>query len=169
MRRSIPLLILCLSPFLQAAEPEDCAALKEPAARLACFDRFYPSEEPNTTQAPAAAETLAPDPEAAAAAVTSIPETVTASPAPPESRESEPRGVFDAADPVEIRTTVAAVRGNSQQKMVFQLANDQVWMQVSPRLLRIGEGDAVVISSATMGGFVLRSAEGVITRVRRVR
>jgi hypothetical protein len=72
-------------------------------------------------------------------------------------------------DRVDLTSTIAIVHANSQQKMVFQLANDQVWMQSTPRLLHIREGDQVTIENASVGGYLMRTQRGVTTRVERIR
>ena len=52
--------------------------------------------------------------------------------------------------------------------MVFRLANEQIWMQSSPRRLPIHKGDEVTISPGTVGGFIMRTERGVATRVQRI-
>ena len=77
-------------------------------------------------------------------------------------------GLFN--DPkVDLTTTIVAVRRGEKQKMVFQLENEQIWMQSTPRPLPFEEGDTVSIKNATLGGYFMRSTKGTSTRVQRIR
>jgi hypothetical protein len=53
--------------------------------------------------------------------------------------------------------------------MVFLLANDQVWIQATPRPLPFEVGETVSVRNATLGGYFMRSEKGTSTRVQRVR
>ena len=67
-----------------------------------------------------------------------------------------------------MNSQIAAVRSGGQQRMVFRLANDQIWMQSSPRDLPFSVGDNVNIKNARMGGYIMRSESGTSTRVQRI-
>ena len=70
---------------------------------------------------------------------------------------------------VDFTSTLKAVRVGDQQKMVFLLANDEVWLQNSPRQLPFEKGDEVRIKSGTIGGYIMRNTNGTSTRVRRIK
>lgn len=94
-----------------------------------------------------------------------------AAPAAPGSVERAPRpssGIFDADENVDFAATIAALRRGDQQRMVFRLDNGQIWMQNAPRDLPFSEGDRVTVKSARLGGYIMRSAGGTSTRVRRI-
>ena len=78
-------------------------------------------------------------------------------------------GLLDYKEDVDITTTIAAIRSRDQQKMVFRLANDQIWMQSSPRNLPFNVGDEVTIKSGTIGGYIMRNKGGTSTRVERIK
>lgn len=80
------------------------------------------------------------------------------------------KGPIFAKDPrVELTTTITAIRRGDQQKLVFLLGNDEVWMQATPRRTPFREGDTVTIKNAFLGGYFMRTASGASTRVSRIR
>ena len=176
-----------------AQAAEDCTQIDDPMARLACFDRqFSRSESPSGAKAGEnrADEKLNVNP---ANQVEQTPEPVQektrVEPQREWARESEvadqagtrtqaqsvrtkepkqeKRGWFSrfAGEKKEYRGTVIDLLNNPKQRMVFQLDNGQIWIQSQARNLPIRKGDKVSVRSATGGGFILRSADGVSTRV----
>ena len=159
---------------LAAAEAENCAAIDDPDARLACYDRQAArSEVPKQPEDTGAVEGHAPvtDQQPEGPKLTSEPVATTpqAADAAVAEEGADKAGLFNMDDRVDLTSTIAIVHANSQQKMVFQLANDQVWMQSTPRLLHIREGDQVTIENASVGGYLMRTQRGVTTRVERIR
>lgn len=140
MRNTLWLLLVLAGTAAGAETAVQCASIDDAERRLACFDRIFGPAAP------------APD----------------GDPAPPAEGEGKGAGVFGLDEPVDLTTTVAAVRHRESQRMVFRLANGQIWMQVSPRYVRIREGDQVSIRNATMGGYLMRSSRDVTTRVQRI-
>ena len=98
-------------------------------------------------------------------------------PAPkPTPKEEKPRkgvlsgigGIF-SGEKEEFAATIVDMLNREKQLMVFQLDNDQIWVQTTPRTLAIKIGEKVTIKSGNMGGYVLRTESGVSTRVIRFR
>lgn len=142
VRQLLPVLMMATAAAAAAQDIEQCRQIADPDARLACFDRI--------TQAPRPAESeTEPVPDPAERDL-------------PQASMPEPRASAQVA------STIAGVRYREQQKMVFRLANGQIWIQAAPRLLRIREGDAVTIERGSVGGHLLRTADGTTTRVRRL-
>ena len=67
-----------------------------------------------------------------------------------------------------LTSTITGILAADKQKMVFQLENDQIWIQSTPRTLRFEEGDVVTIRNANFGGYFMRAESGVSTRVQRI-
>jgi len=146
---------------------------------------------PDTSQTAAAAAAAAAAESAAAPQESPVPpdtkqsaaEAATAS-VQPESRvlsepkqsttDSEPdtlkKGAIFGRDPrIELTTTITSIRRGDQQKMVFLLENDEVWMQATPRRMPFREGDTVTIKNASVGGYFMRTENGASTRVSRIK
>ncbi len=96
----------------------------------------------------------------------SIEQALNPSSQPPESLNRG--GLFDSPK-VDLTSTIVAIRRGDQQKMVFLLDNDQIWMQSKPRALPFEEGDTVTVKSGFVGGYFLRKESGLGTRVQRIR
>ncbi|MCZ6854487.1 MAG: hypothetical protein O7G86_11270 [Gammaproteobacteria bacterium] len=174
MKRLVCLILMITMPaFLAAMEPV-CSDIVDARARLVCFDRQFPHRDDTA----AAAE----HDESPESAVVTEPILVTEpipdrdapptvarrDPAPSETPLESPKGLF-GDEIVNLTTTIKAVRTGDKQKMVFLLANDEIWMQSTPRPLRFAEGDMVRIKSARLGGYFMHSESGTSTRVRRIR
>lgn len=84
-----------------------------------------------------------------------------------EEPKQQKRGWFSrfTGEKKEYYGTVIDLLNNPKQRMVFQLDNGQIWIQSQARNLPIRKGDKVSVRSATGGGFILRSADGVSARV----
>jgi hypothetical protein len=150
------------------AQATDCTKIENARERLACYDRQFPRTDVPSPLPEIRTETIrGPD-------VPAPPPTGTGEadpPAPPVAAEPEAGrgGLMDWDEAVNLSTTIKSVRRRDQQKMVFRLANDQIWIQDAPRSLPIREGDEVTITNATVGGYMLRTAGGVTTRVHRIK
>lgn len=197
MRISLALLFT-LSFSHALAEPVDCAKLEDPDARLACYDEHFLPEQPAAVpeappeKAPANAESppvseATPEPPPAPAPLSETqpdtervviderpvqlmeePGELSSPGATPPSEAISRGGLF--SDPkVDLTTKISAIRRGDKQKMVFLLANEQIWMQSSPRPLPFQEGDTVTIENATFGGYFMRTPQGTATRVRRIK
>jgi hypothetical protein len=175
------LLLLLIATSLDVQAATDCIKIENARERLECFDRMYPrdgapvleteavtaedsvlSPTPKADAPPTSAPAAAPAAAAGAAAV--VPQTA------PESAPAEPEkaGLFDLDEAVDLTSTIKAVRKRESQKMVFQLENDQIWLQSSPRSLPIYVGDVVTIKNGFIGGYIMRNEKGTSTRVQRI-
>ncbi len=187
--RIFPTLLLLISgiwfhPALladhHAKSASNCPQISDRAARLDCFDREFPT--PELIPAPAEFESImipqtqqVTDSTALQAA--EVPSTVAKSdpstaPAKESTRSSFGKrlgNLFRAGEKESISASIKAVRRGSQQKMVFLLDNDQVWLQSSPRSLPLAAGDEVTIKQGSIGGFIMRNKNGVSTRVSRIK
>ena len=135
---------LLLSNSLAQAGAVNCAIVKDPGERLACFDQQFPSE-PRAEQTP----------------------EVTQDDGAPLTASKD--GAFDSPEQITVESVVVAIKDEPQKKMVFRLENGQIWLQNSPQNLPIKSGDKVTIKSASIGGYLLRSESGTSTRVRRIK
>ncbi|MEQ8689516.1 MAG: hypothetical protein RIC89_01585 [Pseudomonadales bacterium] len=183
---SVLLIAVVTMPLLaqQAAAEQGeplCAEIGNARERLACYDRAYGSDtvpQPKIRTEVIAPRTLgqAPSarPPAAEAEVPAINAAVDEATAPtarkgtaaPPGQRS--RGMFDRDEKVEFTAKVKALRAKDEQRMVFLLDNEQIWMQTAPRFVPIKEGDTVTIKSGTIGGFIMRSENDASTRVQRI-
>ena len=174
----------------------DCAEIEDPGQRLACYDRRFrrPPAGPESQAAgttgeegedveTAAQEAALPTPTegtAADKAMSKPAATVPVAPPPParaeepalaterKASESEPERTFLGDEKVNLTSTIKAILAGEKQKMVFQLDNNQIWIQATPRPLPFKEGDRVTIKNALLGGYFMRSEKGVNTRVQRI-
>jgi hypothetical protein len=135
-----------------------CAALDDPAARLACFDAAFPR----------APRTSSPKPSAAA-----VPAGESASETRKFGLSDRQKAKLEAKPPApELAATTAAVR--TVRKLptgywLIGLDNDQVWQQteLDPNVF-LRPGDQVTIRRASMGSYLLVTPGQYSTRVRRV-
>jgi len=140
-----------------------CAALDDPAARLACFDAAFP--RPPRAAPP---HTMPPNPAKAAVA--------TEEPASDARKFGLSDAQKDAIDPKPapppLAATTAAVKTVRQLPsgyLLIGLDNDQVWQQteIDPNV-RLQPGDRVTIRRASLGSFLLVTPAHFSTRVRRL-
>ena len=175
MKRFVALLLL-IPISAVAAEVEDCSRIENQSERLACFDRRFPNsdrgdlkpvqtESERTTEKTESATTTE-----SASASEPVAATPQAAPAPAREEPAEvSQGVMFGKDPViNLTATIKALRRSDTQNMVFLFDNDQIWMQITPRVLPYHEGDKVTIENGFMGGYFMESSSGVITRVKRI-
>jgi hypothetical protein len=163
------LLLLVLITAAQQSwttEAADCASIEDDARRLACFDASVSGKAiPQMPSAPSA-----PPPPPPAAEPSSSPPVAAESPvAPSGDTSAAPETGFMGDEKIDLTTTIEAIHAGEKQKMVFLLANDQVWIQATPRPLPFEVGDTVSVRNATLGGYFMRSEKGTSTRVQRVR
>ena len=144
---------------------------------------------PQTASGPTTAEaaTVAPAPVSAQVPVTDQPtqaQTPTPTPTPdddqgitPEERfglssEASRRKAgleFEDKDLDLIEATITAIGRTGYDKFVVRLDNGQKWRQMDTKKLRLRPGDAVRISSAMFGSFLLEKSTGSrMIRVQRI-
>lgn len=171
---SFSLVVLLGLPHTLLAEEVrvSCSDVADATERLACFDRTFPGNSDSATQRPAV------DPIQAKSMVTQdlvLPKESVPPKAPTAiARDEQPAapaqgGMFSKKAKVNISSRLKSVRDKEKQKMIFLLENDQIWIQDSPRSLPFAEGQDVSIKSGTVGGYSLSNAEGLATRVRRIK
>ena len=154
-----------------AQDSQSCALIENAHERLACFDQQFPRPDgaaalPRITSQPVRPPSTLGQRPATAPEFSSVQSTrQQTAPTPLPER---PRGLFDFSDSIDLDSQIVAVRSGDQQRMVFRLANGQIWMQNSPRNLPIKSGDQVNIKSGFLGGYMLRTENGTATRVRRI-
>jgi hypothetical protein len=146
-----------------ADQTSSCSQIADRKERLECFDREFPGEVSvpsdivSTKAAPATAGPNAETPvEDARINQTSLQKP---------KRKMSLGGLLDWKRQPEVATEITAIRAGSKQRMVFRLANGQIWMQSTPRALPFKAGDKVTIKSGTVGGYIMRSASGTSSRV----
>lgn len=66
-------------------------------------------------------------------------------------------------------TPVSAEHESAERLLRFDLANGQVWRQMTEEHLLIKLGDPVTISKAMFGSYLLATSGGSSTRVKRIR
>lgn len=90
----------------------------------------------------------------------------------PDARSDQPdemptRRMFSWNKQEKFVSVIKEMISEDSQKMVFLLENGQVWLQTSPRNLPFKVGDKVTVKSAMIGGYFIRTDNGVSTRVNR--
>ena len=185
LNKFVTVVFVCLLslPGISSAQQAKlfCSQIADPNERLACFDRTFPTRAPSVS-APAASAPAADEPgpqtDAPLGSTSISPEkSATLSSAPtsttnasvPREKSLFSRGRLFSDKTVNISSRLMAIRDKGQQKMVFRLENDQIWMQNSARSLPFHEGDKVSIKSGTMGGYILSNGSGLSTRVRQIK
>ena len=136
-----------MAPALMA-----CSLIADESQRLKCYDKLafvVFRGEPATD----AAQTTPPDSPAAFAADELFGKEQSDATAMVEA-------LFGARVPDTLQTEIAEARQNAYGKWILQLANGQIWMQLDSRSLRLRAGEAVEISAASSGSFLLVKASG---------
>ena len=139
-----------------------CRAIVDPAARVECYDQIV--DAASSIAAPSAPESSTADPEEHQQLA-------------PQDRfglsEAEARRQAglelkkDDLDLIEAKITHIARTG--YDKFVVTLDNGQTWRQTDTKKLRLRHGDAVRISSAAFGSFLLEKSTGSrMIRVQRI-
>ena len=163
---------------VQDVQSVDCAQVENARERLACFDAQNPRNE-NRPPVKLVTEPIRyrnqPDlstqqvGEATNDASQKSKATKAAEDAPIRGSGGDSGGFFGKRTKVDFSSEIEAVKREDQKKMVFRLANGQIWIQSSPRDLPIRKGDIATIKSGTIGGFVLQTNKGATTRVNRIK
>ena len=161
---------LAFTPTVFAQDTLDCAQVENARERLACFDRKYP-RDPNKPNVVPGIQSSAPVSRSAPTPVQ--PQATIQTPSQPAQTQDNAGfrtgGMLDFKEEVNFTTTIEAIRSRDQQKMVFRLANGQIWGQSSPRNLPFKVGDEVTVKSGTIGGYIMRNDGGTSTRVERLK
>lgn len=163
--------LLALPQTLLAEEVRvSCSNVADATERLACFDRTFPGDTGDATDSAPQRSEVNP--------IQTKP-IVAQEPVQPKAPEASTRveqpapltkgGMFSKKDKVNISSRLKSVRDKDKQKMIFLLENDQIWIQNAPRSLPFATGQDVSIKSGTVGGYSLSNAEGVSTRVSRIK
>lgn len=185
-----------LAVFGEAAEGElNCAAIENARERLACYDRAYSDRPmpppkirteviapPATLGQPSTPATRQSGAESGASAnkasVNSTSDsridsatapTARRGTAAPTSESKRTGGMFSRSEKVEFSSTIRTIRDEDDQRMIFLLDNEQIWIQAAPRFIPFKEGDVVTIKSGLIGGFTMRNEKDVTTRVQRIK
>lgn len=147
-----------------------CAAEKDAAARLACFDRVDSARYPSPST-PNAAPTVsaAPAPAPAAAPPASTP----ANPdigldARQARRERAQRGAPEPPPPTAIVATVVRVIERGPLISAFELSNGQIWEQSESMKFLADPRQTVTIRPGLLGAFFMKNAAGASVRVHRL-
>ena len=171
-------LLAALSMATAASEPvaaglARCAAVAQSAPRLACYDALVGQA---ATEKPQVVEQAA---VAAAPAAPALP----AAPKPPAPQSPPVSGPADSTQnfglsatqlhtapqgPAAIQAHIAEVREDQLRRSSVVLDNGQVWASTEGEML-LSAGEAVTISRAALGSFMLTSASKHAYHVRRVR
>ena len=184
---SFLLVLLSITAVAQqapATEPQNCVLVENARERLACYDRTF-SRDGSTPLPKITSEVIAPpaavtSPAPRAPGQTEVqrePRSATqADRTAPAARKGAPgsegnrsKPLFDWGEKVDFSAKIKSVRAKGEQRMVFLLDNDQMWMQSTPRYVPIKEGDTVTIKSGTIGGFIMRNQNETSTRVNRIK
>jgi len=103
-----------------SAQLEECSAIDNDAARVACYDGLVTDQAPEVPDVPAAAQ----DPEAEVATVPAAPASLGAERMPQKDRASEVR-----EEPSEYLATVTRCDESADGRYIFFFDNEQVWKQ----------------------------------------
>ena len=178
------LFTLGLAPVVLAQSPPDafdlCAREQNPTARLACFDRQVAARhksEPVSTSGHTGttlSTTPAPAPVPAPVAATTGTTLSTNGDLGLDARQLRKlhpeRADAEKAAPTSFSAKVVKVIARRPLISAFELDNGQIWEQTETVAgLWITPQETVTISAGVMGGFQLRSADGHMTRVHRVK
>lgn len=165
------LTILLLSTKIHADQTSVCSQIADKTDRLECFDRAFPKQntvvpnvESKVIASPSAVESADKAPKSDTEMASQMKSAPQADKNPNKNKISL-GGLFDWKSETVVESEIAAIRAGSKQRMVFRLANGQIWMQSTPRSLPFKEGDRVTIKSGTVGGYIMRSAGGTSSRV----
>ena len=159
-------LALSVSANSYAEQTSQCSQIVDRAERLECFDREFPNDiEPSTKPQPSAKASQS----TAVRAAEPVNNVIVADESKQEAKKKfSLGGLFDWKSQPEVETEILAIRSGSKQRMIFRLANGQIWMQSTPRTLPFKSGDKVTIKSGRIGGYIMRSASGTSSRVKLI-
>jgi hypothetical protein len=152
-----------------AAEPSHrCAGQAEDAQRLACYDAAF--GKPRATATGSSVPTPTPAVAATPAPVSAAVRPVELPAAPVKNQKPDSRKDVAAPNPTKVDSSIASLRRLRDNRYELTLANGEVWAQVEadPRA-EMTAGDAITIRPALMGSFMMVTASGLRTRVKRVK
>jgi hypothetical protein len=168
MRAGVAAAWLALAaPALGAAQIETdalraCAAERDDARRLACYDQAMGVSKGSTTAAPSATAAAAPT----APVATPEPEAKFGYRGPIARKELDEKarreGGFDKLD-----AAVVEVARRPRGELVVTLDNGQVWSQKTLESARVKAGDRVTIRKASFGSFLMVLPNNDTIRVAR--
>jgi hypothetical protein len=160
-----------------------CRALRDDAARLACYDRLPDPGAARTNAAPAAAQPRVGAPAAPVAAAPAVAASAapTATPAPAPMTAEQRFGISElqqaraeqAKEPPkdelkELRARVDKAQRMGQGGLRLTLDNGQVWYQISAsEKIEVAAGDVIVIKPASFGSYLLVDHDRHSARVHR--
>ena len=153
----------CLDAFSQPVS--DCAALENAAKRLICYDKIFRNNGQPGRRTPSAELSLPSSTSSAPPPPTS--EVVTSNQSIPDPTQKP--STKNAREFKRFGSQVHSITRRARNEMAFHLANDQIWVQISPRYVTIKEGDNVEVRKQRMGGYILINERGASTRVSRLR
>jgi hypothetical protein len=170
----VVLVIASLSKIAIARQPDGfdaCAQKQDPAARLACFDEQVATRGgANSAQTPITTATgpkvATPTTPSAATSPGNRDMGLDARQAREERRE---RGEAEPAPPAAIVARVVRVIPRRPLISAFELDNGQVWEQTDAMSFPAKPQESVTIRHGMLGAFFLKSADGAVVRVHRLR
>lgn len=128
----------------------DCRLIKDASARVDCYDKFVDAQTATDSPVAPSAQSLFGTQDAEAKRIVQT--------------------TLDIEQITQIEAAVTDVRVSASKKLVVQLDNGQVWRQLDSQRLRLKDGDAVVISEASLGSFQMQKQSGSRNiRVKRVK
>jgi hypothetical protein len=180
-----------LSSAAVARQPDafdTCAKDKDSTARLACFDREVAARNaadqaaapPVSPSAPVAATTIA----APAQTVSAAPVAATATAAPAAAaastsdigldalerrRQREARGEPEPPPAAPIEALIVKVVQRQPLINAFELDNGQIWEQTEAIEIAAQPKQKVTIRHGVLGAFFLKTVDGTVVRVHRVK
>jgi hypothetical protein len=177
----VAIVIAMLSTAAVARQPDGfdrCAQEKDVLVRLACFDREVAARNA-TDQAAASVAGSTREPAAAtasaAAKATAPPPAASASPsdigldARERRKQRESRGEPDPAPAAPIEALIVKVITRQPLVSAFELDNGQIWEQSEAMNVTAVPNQKVTIRHGVLGAFFLKTADGAVVRVRRVK
>jgi len=175
---------LALAPLACPAQPagatspgslRECAQLPSDAERLACYDRLAGRASPAAAapQPAAAPASAAPAPVAAAPASPIVPAAGSAPATPAPAGASF--GLYSAEHPKPppvtpaLETRVMSLGHSPSGRMTVTLEGGALWELLDDTDPLLAAGDAVSITRATLGSYLMRTSTHRVHRVRRLR
>lgn len=171
-------IITSLSAAAAAQQPDAidvCAQVKDSAARLACFDRATAARHatqpisPSTAGAGAAAPATSRAAPAAPAAAPAAADKDVGLDARTLSKERKARGEPKPPPPAPIVARLVKIIPRQPQINAFELDNGQIWEQSESMDIQAEPQEQVTIKPGIMNAFFLKTADGAVVRVHRVK
>ncbi|MCB1684632.1 MAG: hypothetical protein KDI31_09105 [Pseudomonadales bacterium] len=144
-----------------------CAAVVGTAERLACFEALamISDEDPSTSLPPPIKDRA----ESADQSAIELPTEEALTSTDRFGRETLPATAKPSEDELDsIDSVLVKLVRRPRGEYLFELANGQVWTEISTGRGQFSEGTPIHIERTTFGGYMLSTARGGATRVRRV-